>query len=101
MSYRKVLTTKRVRAVYRSKTNPSLLVVDKDNGGKADSLNCGINFTKYRYLCCVDGDTIYKREALLSVMRLVVKDTFHLLGKRTLFRAEKDVRVDGEKIYLG
>jgi hypothetical protein len=34
-------------------------------------------------------------------MRLVVKETFHLLGKRALFRAEKDVRVDGEKIYLG
>jgi hypothetical protein len=34
-------------------------------------------------------------------MRLVVQQTFHLLGRRTLIRAEKDARIDGEKIYLG
>jgi hypothetical protein len=34
-------------------------------------------------------------------MRLLVKQTFQVLGKRTLVRAEQDVRVDGDKIYLG
>ena len=52
--------------VYRSKTDLRLLLVDKENGGKADALNCGSNFARYRYLCCVDGDSVYKRDALLT-----------------------------------
>jgi biofilm PGA synthesis N-glycosyltransferase PgaC len=84
MFYRKTLLTNRVRAVYRSKTDSRLLLVDKENGGKADALNCGINYAKYRYVCCVDGDAVYKRDALLSVMRLAVKDPATVLGVTSL-----------------
>lgn len=33
-------------------------------------------------------------------MRLVAKATFHLLGERALLKAEKEMKLDGEKIYL-
>ena len=43
-------------------------MISKENRkSKADALNCGINFAHYRYLCCVDGDTIYSPEALQSI----------------------------------
>ena len=45
------LATKRIRAIYKSK-NPvyhKLIVVDKDNGGKADALNAGINVAGGKY----------------------------------------------------
>ena len=35
------LPTKPVRGLYRSRTHPSLWLVDKENGGKADALNAG------------------------------------------------------------
>ena len=35
-------------------------MIDKVNGGKADSLNCGLNLARYRYVCGVDGDTILR-----------------------------------------
>jgi biofilm PGA synthesis N-glycosyltransferase PgaC len=82
--YRKTLQTKRVRAVYRSKTDPRLIVIDKENGGKADALNCGLNFSRYRYVCCVDGDSIYHRQALLVAMRPVVKDPATVIGLTSL-----------------
>jgi len=42
---RRVLPSREVYAVYRSRTNERLTVVDKEAGGnKADSLNSGINF---------------------------------------------------------
>ncbi len=78
--YRRTLPTKNVRGIYRSATEPRLLVVDKDNGGKADALNMGINLSRYRYVCCLDGDTVYERDALLKGMRLVVADPARVVG---------------------
>ncbi len=76
-----IVATERVRATYRSRTDPKLLVIDKANGrGKADPLNCGLNYARYRYVCCVDGDTFYSPEALLRAMRLVVKDPARVVG---------------------
>ena len=72
--YRNTLKTAEVRGIYRSARHPRLLVVDKVNGGKADALNMGINLSRNRYLCCLDGDTIYERDALLKGMRLAVGD---------------------------
>jgi len=78
---RRVLRTTAVHAAYRSRTDPRLTVIDKDAGGnKADSLNCGINFARYRYVCSVDGDTIYNRDALLRSMRLVLRDPARVVG---------------------
>jgi cellulose synthase/poly-beta-1,6-N-acetylglucosamine synthase-like glycosyltransferase len=78
--YRHRFATKPVRAVYRSRTEPRLVVVDKENGGKADSLNCGLNLARYRYVCGVDGDTILARRSLLDGMRLVVADPRQIIG---------------------
>jgi len=78
--FRRVLACEPVRAIYRSAVDPRLTVVDKGNGGKADALNCGINLARYRYLCCVDGDTVYVRDALLKGMRLAVRDPATVLG---------------------
>ncbi len=81
---RKAFVTKTVRGVYHSKTDPRLLVIDKENGGKADALNCGANYAKYRYVCCVDGDSVYFPEALLAGMRLAMKDPANVLAITSL-----------------
>jgi poly-beta-1,6-N-acetyl-D-glucosamine synthase len=78
--YRRTLPTQEVRAIYRSARVPRLLVVDKANGGKADALNMGINLSRYRYLCCLDADTVYERDALLKGMRLAVADPARVVG---------------------
>jgi cellulose synthase/poly-beta-1,6-N-acetylglucosamine synthase-like glycosyltransferase len=78
--YRKTFDSTEVRTIYRSATHPNLLVVDKENGGKADSLNCGLNFARYRYVCGVDGDTILARRCLLDGMRLVLQDPGRVIG---------------------
>jgi poly-beta-1,6-N-acetyl-D-glucosamine synthase len=78
---RRVFETAVVHAVYRSSTSPRLTVIDKaSRGSKADALNCGLNYARYRYVCCVDGDTIYERDALLRSMRLVQSDPATVIG---------------------
>lgn len=83
--FRDILKAKRVRMVYRSRIDPRLTVLVKENGGKADALNCGVNFARYRYLCCVDGDTMFAQDALLKSMALIVKDPAHIVGAASLF----------------
>jgi cellulose synthase/poly-beta-1,6-N-acetylglucosamine synthase-like glycosyltransferase len=78
--YRKTLPSLDIKQIYRSRTEPRLVVVDKNNGGKADALNCGINLSRYRYVCCVDGDTVYESDALLKGMRLVNHDPAMAIG---------------------
>ena len=80
MFYRRVFRTRSVRGVYQSASFPRLLVIDKENGGKADALNCGFNFARYRYVCTVDGDTVFFPNALLKGMRLALKDPARVLG---------------------
>jgi cellulose synthase/poly-beta-1,6-N-acetylglucosamine synthase-like glycosyltransferase/phosphoglycerol transferase MdoB-like AlkP superfamily enzyme len=66
-----LIQTKPVRAVYKS-TNPAyqrLLVVDKENGGKADSLNAGINISSGEIIVCVDVDCILEQDALFKIVK--------------------------------
>ena len=78
--YRKTLPSLDITQIYRSRREPRLVVVDKNNGGKADALNCGINLSRYRYVCCVDGDTVYESDALLKGMRLINHDPAMAIG---------------------
>jgi cellulose synthase/poly-beta-1,6-N-acetylglucosamine synthase-like glycosyltransferase len=57
-----------IRAVYASALDDRLLVVDKDNGGKADSLNCGIRFAAYPLFCAIDSDTMLDPAALARLV---------------------------------
>ncbi|WP_153186750.1 glycosyltransferase family 2 protein, partial [Thermus scotoductus] len=72
--YRRVLPSKPVRAIYRSLSHPNLLVVDKENGGKADALNAGLNLARYPLFCAVDADSLLDAQALLRASRLFLED---------------------------
>ncbi len=67
--YRRSLETARVRGVYTSLEYPGLVLVDKEKGGKADSLNCGINVSRYPLFCSIDADSIIEDNALLRVVK--------------------------------
>jgi len=65
--------TKPVRAVYRSRTHPNLILIDKENGGKADALNVGINASRYPYFVSLDGDTVLDPDAFINIMKPITE----------------------------
>jgi len=68
-AYWRRIDTKPVRTIYRSAQYPTLRVIDKENGGKADALNAGINASRYPVVCGVDADSILERASLKRVMQ--------------------------------
>ncbi|SFR56754.1 Glycosyltransferase, catalytic subunit of cellulose synthase and poly-beta-1,6-N-acetylglucosamine synthase [Pseudidiomarina maritima] len=68
-AYRQQLKTQAIQGVYRSEEYPQLRVIDKQNGGKADALNAGINASKYPLFCAVDADSILQRDSLQRIVR--------------------------------
>lgn len=65
------LKTKAVKGVYKSRNEAysKLLVVDKENGGKSDALNVGMNISNFDYITCIDVDCVLEQDALLKLMK--------------------------------
>jgi cellulose synthase/poly-beta-1,6-N-acetylglucosamine synthase-like glycosyltransferase len=68
------LQHQKIRAVYSSPDYPNLLVISKENGGKADAINTGINASAYPLFCCLDADSVLENDAVLRAARLFVED---------------------------
>lgn len=73
-AYQARLETKQIRLCYRSTKFPNLLVLDKENGGKADALNAGLNTCHYPLFCAVDADSVLQRDSLQRVVQPFLED---------------------------
>lgn len=65
------------KGIYKS-TNPAfdkLTVIDKENGGKADALNMGLNMSKNRYVACIDVDCLLLENALQKMIKPFLETT--------------------------
>jgi cellulose synthase/poly-beta-1,6-N-acetylglucosamine synthase-like glycosyltransferase len=63
------VTHQPIRGFYANPDLPQLLVIDKENGGKADALNAGINAARSNLFCAIDADSLLEPDALLRVVR--------------------------------
>jgi len=67
--YWRRVNAKPIRGLYRSPRYPNLVVVDKENGGKADALNAGLNIATGELVCAMDADTLIEADALQRIVR--------------------------------
>jgi cellulose synthase/poly-beta-1,6-N-acetylglucosamine synthase-like glycosyltransferase len=75
--FQRRIKTKQIRDIYKSRhpTYRKLLVLDKENGGKADALNAGINAAFHDLIVCVDVDCILRPEALIKLVKPFLEAT--------------------------
>lgn len=57
----------KVKGVYRSRMYPSIIVIDKANGGKADALNAGIDYATRDLVLTIDADSMLEKRSLLFI----------------------------------
>lgn len=72
--FKRSLPTKEIRTVYRSAMYPNLVVLDKENGGKADALNAGINASMYPVFISIDADSILEKSSLIKIVYAFMSD---------------------------
>lgn len=81
--------------VARDGTTP-IVLVRKDNGGRADALNAGVNVAQYPLVCMVDADSILDPDALLSVSKPFADDPVRVVATGGVIRA-----INGSSVRAG
>ena len=94
VALRNGISTAAVRATYVSRTHPNLLVVDKENGGRSDALNAGVNAARNPYVCVIDADSMLEPDALLKVSKPILDDPQLLAATGGTIRIVNSCRVD-------
>jgi cellulose synthase/poly-beta-1,6-N-acetylglucosamine synthase-like glycosyltransferase len=92
-AYPRTIASQPIRAVYRSRVHSRLLVIDKDNGGKADSLNAALSAARHPFVLAVDADTLIESDALLRLARPFVLGT-HVAAVGGTIRVANSCRVE-------
>ncbi len=93
--FEQLVATKPVKALYRSRSYAGLIVVDKENGGKADALNVGLNFAHGDLVCAMDADTLIETDGLQRMVR-------PFLHKQNVLASGGTIRiVNGSQIVSG
>ena len=103
MPYKNQIKTKDVKGIYLSTLTNNIILIDKENGGKADALNAGINMANYPLITAIDADSIIERNSLVKVVRPFVEDS-SVVVSGGIVRPVNDVVINKgyiEKIKLG
>lgn len=93
-----LISNKPVKAIYRSPWQPRLVVVDKENGGKADAMNAGIEVAHFPYLCTIDADVVMEPEALMRVMEVIHRDPERIIACGGIVRIANECRFEGGRV---
>ncbi|HEU0043713.1 glycosyltransferase family 2 protein [Sphingomonas sp.] len=69
-----VLHVTKTLGMYRSRSNPGLFVIDKENGRKADAINCGLSYAQTPLVCVTDADSMIEPDGLLRAAEPFMTD---------------------------
>ncbi|WP_053365372.1 glycosyltransferase family 2 protein [Bacillus sp. FJAT-27245] len=99
---RKQLVSKPIRGIYQSSLLPNLYMIDKENGGKADALNAGLNFSNYPYICSLDGDSVLEHDAFQKVMKPIIDSDEEVIASGGSVRIANGCKIrDGHILKIG
>lgn len=71
--YQETIDHQLIRGIYKTSELPNLTVVDKENGGKADALNAGVNVSDNDLVCSIDADSILEQNVLKKLIQTFIQ----------------------------
>ena len=91
------LPTAPVRGIYRSLSHAEFVLVDKENGGRADALNAGINVARYPLICLIDADSLLEPNALTQAVLPFIESP-ETLAVGGIIRVVNDCKVESGRV---
>ncbi|MBO0961580.1 glycosyltransferase family 2 protein [Neobacillus sp. MM2021_6] len=92
------ISTKAIGKIYQSARFANLFFIDKENGGKADALNVGLNFSHYPYFCSLDGDSVLEQDAFLKVMKPIIDSNEEVIASGGSIRIANGCHIQNGRI---
>ncbi|HPF20038.1 MAG TPA: glycosyltransferase [Syntrophomonas sp.] len=84
---------KPVRAIYSTdQQKVPITLIKKENGGKADALNMGINASKFPYFICMDADSVLQQDSLKEIMNTILEDN-NIIAAGGLVRPSNGLKI--------
>jgi cellulose synthase/poly-beta-1,6-N-acetylglucosamine synthase-like glycosyltransferase len=89
---------KPIRRIFRSRLYNNLVVVDKENGGKADALNVGIDVSRSPLFCAVDADSMLESDALLHAVQPFLRNPAEVVAVGGTIRVANGCDIHGGRV---
>ena len=89
------LQVTQILGTYRSATHPNLILIDKENGRKADAVNAGLGFARTPLVCIIDADSIIEPDGLLRSAEPFLTDDGSLVAVGGAIRIANGCEVKG------
>lgn len=96
--YKAEIPTSPIKAFYRSRKYNNLIVADKEHGSRADSINMGVNIAHNRYVCATDADSLFAKDGIIRLMRLVLVDPGRIVAVGGQVRVSNGLKVKNGEI---
>ena len=98
---RRQINSRQILGVHESDEYPNLIVVEKENGRRADAINAATSLARYPLLCVIDADCVLEGDALLHMARPFLRDS-HVAAVAGIVRPSNGLGVvDGEIVAKG
>ncbi|MFO0726673.1 MAG: glycosyltransferase [Myxococcota bacterium] len=103
VDYNPLLGASPIKGFYRSTANipksvVRLVLVDKQNGGKADAINCGINASQGAYVASMDADSLIIKDALYTITKPILDDPNRVIAVGGSIGLTNGAKVAGGKV---
>ena len=95
---RRQVDCQREEYVYETRAQKvPLTLIRKKNGGKADSLNMGINAANFPYFICMDADSVLQYDSLRRIVQPVLADG-NVVAVGGIVRISNDVELENGRV---
>jgi len=92
------IPTAKVKEVYEGQMkNIKITLVIKENGGKGDALNAGVNISRYPYVVAIDADSLLQGDSLERIIQPVMRDE-RIIAVGGMIRISQTVHMDQGKV---
>ena len=97
---RMTIPTQPVLRYFVSRTDPRLRVLQKENGGRSDAINAGLNVAHRELVALVDADTLLERDALKRIAEVFAADPDNVVAVGGTIRVANGAVIENNAVTV-